>query len=188
MSSEERPEVSFYLFPHLKEFLVADMRRQVPGRPALLSISWQEVLDNTFHREVEQGLSTLLREGEAFPLANLITLPARVEEVVREAGLRAMLRRLGIPAEGPGVPRIGVFLIAGQVVTARGEALTRALEELVGHLSPSGFQREALHALERMLQQEREVLHRLEREHLQRALLGQAPGFYTLWQKPPQQG
>lgn len=187
MTTEEHPQISIYLFPHLEEFLVADMRPQEPGRPALLFIPWREVLDTTFLREAQQGFNALLEEGQEFPLANLLTLPARVEGVMREVGMRAILRRLGIPLEGQELPRIGVFLVSGQAMGRRGEALAQAVEELVGHLSPPSFQREAARALERMLHKEHETLRRLEREHLQRSLLGKAPGFYTLWQKPQQE-
>jgi hypothetical protein len=184
MPPEEHPVLSLYLFPHLDTFLVADMRPHVPGRPALLYIPWREVLDTPFFQEVEGDFAHLLREGGAYPLAHLLTLPLRVEGVLREAGLKAILRRLGIPPEGSDLPRIGVFLIAGPMVAGRGEALAQAIGDLVHHLHPPAFQREAANALERMAVQEREVLRRLERSHLGRALLGEAPGFYTLWQKP----
>lgn len=188
MTAEERPHISIYLFPYLKEFLVADTRPHVPGRPTLLFIPWQEVLDDAFTQEVEKGVAALLQEGEAFPLANLLTLPTRVESVVREAGMKAILRRLGIPLMGEDLPRIGVFLVSSQAIRKGDEALAQAVEELVEHLSPPSFRREVVHALERLLQQEQETLRRLEREHLQRSLLGKAPGFYTLWQKPEKEG
>ncbi|MFN3974697.1 MAG: hypothetical protein ACK4K2_05430 [Dehalococcoidia bacterium] len=187
MTVEEHPQISIYLFPYLEEFVVADMRPQEPGRPTLLFIPWREVLDATFHREARKGFNALLEEGQDFPLANLLTLPARVEGVIREAGMRAILRRLGITLEGQELPRIGVFLVSGQALGRQGEALALAVEELVGHLAPPAFQREAALALERMLHKEHETLRRLEREHLQRSLLGKAPGFYTLWQKPRQE-
>ncbi|MCS7207205.1 MAG: hypothetical protein NZ951_04620 [Dehalococcoidia bacterium] len=184
MASEEHPQVSIYLFPHLEEFLVTDTRPEVPGTPRVLFIPWREALDTTFYQEVERAFSEALREQEPFPLAHLMVLPTRLEGILREAGLKAILRRLDIPPESPSLPRIGVFLVAGQALARSGRTIAEALGELVDHLAPPSFQAQAAQALQRFLEQEHETLRRLERQYLQKALLGEEPGFYTLWQQP----
>ena len=89
----ERPDIQLCIFPHLKEFLIIDMRE---GDPSVRLLSTAEVFTGDFFSTVEDQFSRAIREETEFPFAQLINLPLKLEESVRETAMTFIPR----PARG----------------------------------------------------------------------------------------
>lgn len=178
----ERAEVNLCIFPHLKEFLAIDLRRGLPGRPYVRQLSTDDVLNEGFYQEVKDTFSTLLEDRE-HPFANLIALPPRVEMLVRQRSLAAILRVVNPDTPVAPVPQVAVLLCTPAVVRLSNEQLAAAIQHFLGEAG-AGVVQETLQHMKRLVAQERTLLSELEREHMRQAILGQDQDFFTLWERP----
>ena len=68
----EHTDVNLWIFPHLKEFLVIDLR---PETSRVTLLNTDEIFDDTVFNKIEQGFSQILREQSDYPFAHLMDLP-----------------------------------------------------------------------------------------------------------------
>lgn len=176
----ERPDIQLCIFPHLREFLVIDLRPQ-PARVLLLNTA--DVFNGEFFRSVEADFSEALREETEFPFAHLINLPLRLEEAVRETAMTFILERLGFRPDGDEqFPTVVVFIVSGGALAVHSERVLDGLRELLRDRSagpaPSAWDQ----VLSRLVSEENEVLQKLNRVELTEAVKGDSPDFFTLWE------
>ena len=176
-------EVSLCVFPHLKEFLVLDMRRELPGRPCLYTPSAPEVFSEEFYRLIEEEFSSLLRRQEQ-PFANLMGLPQEMETAIRERALEQMLTSINADAPGAPVPRLSILLCGPSVLAMSGHRLTEMVETLLGSKADPSLVFSATQEMERLIQQERFQVEERKQWRMRRVILGQNDHFLTLWQRP----
>ena len=176
----ERPDLQFCIFPHLKEFLVIDMRE---GPPRILLLNTGEVFLEEFFTSVEAQFSEVLREENEFPFAHLINLPVRMEEALRETAMTFSLERLGVHPDDVGrIPTVVVFIVSGGALEAHGERVLDGLRRLLRTQCGEPAMAEWEEVLSRLVAEENAVLQRGHRLELYKALRGDWPDFFTLWE------
>jgi len=176
----ERPDIQLCIFPHLREFLVIDLR---PQQPRVLLLNTADIFNGEFFRSVEAEFSQALREETEFPFAHLINLPLRLEEAVRETAMTFILDRLGFHPDGEEqIPTVVVFIVSGGALAIHSERVLEGLRELLRDRSavptPSAWDQ----VLSRLVSEENEVLQKLNRVELTEAVSGDGPDFFTLWE------
>ena len=176
-------EVSLCVFPHLKEFLVLDMRRGLPGRPCLYTSSAPDIFSQEFYRRIEEEFSTLLRRQEQ-PFANLMGLPQEIEITIRERALEQMLASINGDLPDAPTPRLSILLCGPSVLTMHGHRLTEMVETLFGSDADPSLVLSATREMERLIQQERIQVEAGEQQRMRGVILGQNADFLTIWQKP----
>ena len=180
LSGGERPDIQLCIFPHLREFLVIDLR---PQQPRVLLLNTADVFNSAFYRSVEAEFSEALREETEFPFAHLINLPLRLEEAVRETAMTFILDRLGFHPDGDDqFPTVVVFIVSGGALAVHSERVLDGLRELLRDRSagpaPSAWDQ----VLSRLVSEENNVLQKLNRVELTEALNGDSPDYFTLWE------
>ena len=176
----ERTDINLWVFPHIKELLAIDLRRQTPR---VMVLKTGDLFDDAFFDKVEQGFSQILRERTDYPLAHLIDLPLKVEELVRETGMVSILERLGVWGTEDEFPTVAVFLIGGAALTMKFEQVSFALRSLLGEGADPDIVLEASEILGRLIDEEQEVAKRIDRQELRDALEEQSPNFFTIWER-----
>ncbi len=73
----QRPDIQLCIFPHLKEFLVVDLRED-PKRVLLMNTG--DVFVEEFFKSVEADFSEFNREETAYPYTQYKKLPRRIEK------------------------------------------------------------------------------------------------------------
>ncbi|MBI4338097.1 MAG: hypothetical protein HY683_09760 [Chloroflexi bacterium] len=170
------------IFPHLDEFLVVDLRDEETTAPSVKLLRAQEALDEEFYHQVEAQFSQMLRE-KTQPFANLMSMPLRLEGMIREEGLAALVRKVtGHGFEGQR-PRVAVFLFAGDLVHANAEQLAHAAQQMVGTKGSPPLVEQVSQHLQRLIKQERSFVRQEEKDQLRRMVQGQADEFISLWEK-----
>lgn len=175
----ERPDIQLCIFPHLKEFLVIDLREDNPN---VLLLNAADVFTDDLFRAIEVEFSEAIREETEFPFAHLMDLPIRLEEVIRETAMTFILDRLGVSPDVEPVPTIVVFFISGSALSTQSELILDGLKRLLqAHCGPSVVADwEAV--LSRLIAEESATLRQLNQHELTEALQGDSPDYFTLWE------
>ena len=176
----ELPDLHFYIFPHLQEFLVVDLRGE---EPQVTSLNASEVLGGEFYRAVEGEFSHVLRHATPYPFDHLINLPLHLEEIVREVAMTSILESLGIdPEDQEHFPTAMVFVVSGAVVSMHRQELLQSFRTMIGgasaHPNLEAWEANFSH----LLSQEREAVERLSRQELTEAMSGDSPDYFSLWE------
>ena len=176
----ERPDIQLCIFPHLKEFLVLDLRE---GQPQVLLLDTGEIFHEEFFRSVEAEISQAVREGSEFPFAHLIDLPMRVDEIVRNMAMTFILNRLGIHLHDEDqFPTVIVFIVSGGALASQSERVLEGLRNLLREHSGESTVAEWEATITRMVAGENAALQDLGRQELTEAMRGDSPDYFTLWE------
>lgn len=178
---EQDAVVSICIFPHLQDFIIIDIRREIPGRPRVRLLNTEKVLTDKFYSEVESSFSQLLRQKEQ-PFAKLLALPTHIESVVREGSIRALLEMINEDVPEASVPQIAIFLFAGPALNMNAAQLTETVRHIFSRELDVEIVRESVQLLEKLLAQERELLQDQEKEDLKQMIKGQSSDYFTLWE------
>ena len=175
----ERPDIQLCIFPHLKEFLVIDLR-EVSSTVSLLDAS--EVFTDDFFNAAEEEFSEAVRAETEFPFAHLINLPLRLEEAIRETAMTFILDRLGVNLHTEAVPTVIVFIVSGGALGAQSDLVLEGLKQLLRANFGETTAMEWEKVLSRLISEEDAVLQTLNRQGLTEALRGDSPDYFTLWE------
>lgn len=182
-------ELTLCFFPHLKEFVVVDARAGLPGRPRVIALRADEVLNKDFYQRVEADFSQLLHRTEQ-PFLQLMGLPQEVEGLVRMHGLRAILERLGDAPGGKAEElnsTVAVFFCTGPFLSLEGDRLRKAIKNMFA----AQLKGEALDAcaetLAGLADQERAALDQAPAADLSGLIRGDNERYATLWQNADRQ-
>lgn len=179
--SLEHTDISLCIFPHLQEFLAVDLRW---GAPRVRLLNTSETFGGSFFQQVEQGFSKTLREPTAHLFAHLLDLPLRVEELVRDAGMTAIMDTLGhTEKETDEFPTVAVFIISGGALSMDSDQVALAFRHLLGECAEPAFLQECSERLHGLMAQERDVVKRIDQQELREALEEQSPNYFTLWER-----
>lgn len=179
-SSVNDADVHICIFPHLNEFLLLDVRSK--DQPRYRVVPAKELLTPDYYRELEQQFSQMLHVQDA-PFANLITLPQRLEAVLRQKGLERLAELIG--ASVGDAPRTSVFLCAGPILKLSREEMAQAMASFFENGPPPSFIKEYAGVFLRLLAKEKGIIQQQEADELRRAVQGQSNEFFTLWQDRP---
>ena len=176
----ERADISLCIFPHIKDFLAIDLRGE---NPQVTLLNAAEVFGYSFFSRVEESFSQTLRESTEYPFAHLIDLPLRVEELVREMGMLAILERLDSKGMEDEFPTVAVFIISGAALSMNSQQISTAFRSLLGEDTDQAIVLEYSNTLERLISEEHKMVKLIDREELREALEEQSPNFFTLWDR-----
>ena len=175
----ERPDIQLCIFPHLKEFLVIDLREE-PRNVLLLNAA--EVFTEEFFKAVEEEFSETIRADTEFPFAHIINLPIRLEEAVRETAMTFVLDRLGVDPHTERIPNVIVFIVSGGALGAQTELILEGLKQLLESSCGETIAAQWEAELSRLIAEENAVLQTVNRQELTEALSGDSPDYFTLWE------
>ena len=176
----ERPDIQLCIFPHLKEFLVLDLRET---NPQVLLINSSEIFVEDFFATVEAEFSQILREETDHPFAHLIDLPVMVDDLVRNTAMTAILNRLGIHIHHEDeIPTVIVFIVSGGVLSSQSDLVLGGLRNLLKEHSGDETVAQWEGTISRLLAEEVEALQRQNEQELTATLGGQSPDIFTLWE------
>ena len=176
----QRPDIQLCIFPHLKEFLVVDLREDAKR---VLLMNTDDVFVEEFFKSVEAEFSEVLREETAFPFNHFINLPLRLEEVMRETAMTFILDRLDIQlGDEDEIPNVVVFVISGGALTSRADQVLDGLRELLKPYIGEGTLEDWEETISRLVFEEKRVLHQETMHDLSDALSGDSPDYFTLWE------
>ena len=178
--SPERTDVNLWIFPHLKEFLVIDLRG---GNPRVTVLNTATVFDDAVFNRIEEDFNRILREHADYPFAHLMDLPLRVEEMVRETGMLSILDKLGDRGTEDQFPTVGVFVVSGAALTINSEQVADALSSVLGEGAGPDLVAETTDLLQRLVAEERKVVKQIDQQELRDAVEDQSPMFLTLWER-----
>ena len=176
----ERPDIQLCIFPHLKEFLVLDLRET---NLQVLLINSSEIFVEEFFTTVETEFAQILREGNDHPFAHFIDLPVMVDDLVRDTAMTAILNRLGIHIHHEDeIPTVIVFIVSGGVLTSQSDMVLEGLKNLLKEHSGEETVSQWEGTVSRLLAEEREALERHNQQEITATLGGQSPDMFTLWE------
>ena len=168
------------IFPHLKQVLVVDLRGSAPN---VQLIEADDIFDNAFFDHLEQEFGRLLREQTEYPFSHMLNISMRVEELVREAGMAAILEKLGQIGSDEEQPLVAVFVITGSALSPGEKETGHILRALLGGTSDTHTRSKCSQLLTHLVSRERAVMKEMERDEMREALEEESPNFYTLWQQ-----
>lgn len=179
--SLKEAEVHFFIFPHLKDFLVIDVRKDLPGRPRVYTSSAQKIFSEEFYRRLEERFSFLLRRQEQ-PFADLMSLPQDVETTIRDGVLEQMLSEINVDDPGVSIPRISILLCGPWVLNLSPQLMAETMESLFDAEPEQSLFLSATNEMERLIKQERIQSEASEQRRMRHAILGENADFLTLWE------
>jgi hypothetical protein len=175
----EHPDLQLYIFPHLRQFLVIDLRE---GLPNVTLLNTGDVFGEEFFKMVEAEFSSTIREENEFPFAHLINLPLRMEEIIRGVAMTFILEHLGIdPDDEEQLPSVVVFIISGGALAMHSEKLIESVKSFLGTFSESSVAHWE-DVLTRLVAEENAALQKINQQELAEAMRGDSPDYFTLWE------
>lgn len=179
----EDPGIQLCIFPHLKEFLAIDLRG---GKPDVRILNTKDVFVEEFFLNIESDFSQAIRQDSEFPFADLMNLPLRVEEIIRENVMGFILDAFEIHPddvdEENDAPNVMVFIVGGGPFSAQSENLKLSLHKVLSAHWSEQAATEWEHVLSSLIDQENEIVRKNSRRELSEALAGDAPDYYSLWE------
>ena len=176
----ERPDIQLCIFPHLKEFLVLDLRE---SNPQVLLLNSSEIFVEDFFATVETEFSQMLRAENDHPFAHLIDLPMVVDELVRNTAMTAILNRLGIHIHHEDqIPTVIVFIVSGGALSSQPDIVLDGLRNLLKEHSGDETVAQWEGTVSRLVAEEGEALQEQNQQELTATLGGQSPDYFSLWE------
>jgi hypothetical protein len=179
--SLKNAEVHFFIFPHLKDFLVLDVRKNLPGRPRVYTSSTQEIFSEEFYRQLEEQISFLLRR-QGQPFADLMSLPQDIETTVRDRVLEQMLTAINIDDPGLPIPQVSILLCGPWLLDLSPKLMAETLESLFEAEPDQSLLLLVTQEMERLIAEERIQSEASEQRRMGNMILGENSDFLTLWE------
>ena len=174
------PDIQLCIFPHLKEFLVIDLRER-PSRVSLFHT--EDVFVEDYFRIVEADFAEVLREETDFPFSHLIDLPLRLEEIMRDTAMTLILRKLGVEITNyDQIPNVVVFVISGGALTTHSDHVLDGLRELITAHGNDAAAADWEDTIARLVAGEKQVLQQENLNELSEVMQGDPPNYFTLWE------
>ena len=174
------PDIQLCIFPHLKEFLVIDLRES-PSRVSLFHT--EDVFVEDYFRIVEADFAEVLREETDFPFSHLIDLPLRLEEIMRDTAMTLILRNLGVEVtDYDQIPNVVVFVISGGALTTHSDHVLEGLRELITAHGSDTAAADWEDTISRLVADEKKVLQQENLNELSEVMRGDPPNYFTLWE------
>ena len=177
--SEKHVYIHLCIFPHLPDFLVLDLRGETAK---LWTLNAREIFDTAFFENTEKAFSQSLREETPHPFLHMMSMPIRIDELMREMGLSAVLNRLEITLEGVKEPRVAVMIMHGPVLSLSSSQLRETFSSLFHDGIDDKVVEETLDRIQELIAKESAIIKQLEQKDLLEALEDKSPNFFTLWE------
>ncbi len=177
-------DITLCIFPHLREFIAIDTRKDRAGGPAILSLSITNILGEDFYAGVERDFSKLIRRHD-LGFLELMGIPQQVEAVVRANSLKRIIAELGIndsdDSQNPG-GTVGVLFFAGSLLSFEIGQLREATRELFSKkLSPSTLDQLNEQLID-LMEKERKSISDTTQQDLAGLISGKSGPYVTIWE------
>ncbi|MSQ07643.1 MAG: hypothetical protein EXR46_10795 [Dehalococcoidia bacterium] len=176
---EPRPDLHMCIFPHLKEFLVVDLRE---GHQRFMLLTTADMLGGEFYRALEAEFSETLREETELPFTHLINLPLRLEEMIRGISMTFILKHLDIDPDAEDAPSVMVFVISGGALAVHSKQIIANMHTYLDERLAAADLAQWDSVVARLVGEEETVLLRINQQELAEAVHGDSPDYFTLWE------
>lgn len=183
-------DVSLCVFPRTGQTVIVDSRPSLAGRPRVVTVAASEIFSEGFYAGVEAAFREALRDDDR-PILNLLSLPQKVEEMLREQAVRAILEAIegdgaaGGGESGPvggGAPSIAVLFFGGPLINVDAEHLRIAVTGLLERQLDGAALAEAVEQVIELALREQAAAGISPRANLEGLIRGDASGYATLWE------
>jgi hypothetical protein len=183
-SDRKSADITLCIFPHLREFIAIDARKDRPGGPAVLNLSISNILGEDFYSKVEQDFSKLIRRHDVGFL-ELMGIPQQVEAVVRANSLKRIIAELGInvdPASNDPGGSVGVLFFSGSLLAFEKPQLSDATRELFGSRLTQLSLEQLNDQVFTLMVKERDSIKDTTQQDLAGLISGKSGPYITLWE------
>lgn len=183
-SDSKRADITLCIFPHLREFIAIDARKDRPGGPAVLNLSISNILSEDFYTKVEQDFSKMIRRHDVGFL-ELMGIPQQVEAVVRANSLKRIIAELGInidPASNDLGGSIGVLFFSGSLLAFEKPQLYEATKDLFASRLTQHALKQLNDQVFTLMEKERESIIDTTQQDLAGLISGKSGPYVTLWE------
>jgi hypothetical protein len=183
-SDRKNADVTLCIFPHLREFIAIDARKDRPGGPAVLNLSISNILGEDFYTKVEHDFSKMIRRHDVGFL-ELMGIPQQVEAVVRANSLKRIIAELGInidPTSNDTGARVGVLFFSGSLLAFEKPQLYEATKDLFGSRLTQYSLKQLNDQVFTLMEKEREAIKDTTQQDLSGLISGKSGPYVTLWE------
>ena len=183
-SDSKSADITLCIFPHLREFIAIDARKDRPGGPAVLNLSISNILSEDFYTKVEQDFSKMIRRHDVGFL-ELMGIPQQVEAVVRANSLKRIIAELGInidPASNDSRGSIGVLFFSGSLLAFDKPQLYEATKDLFASRLTQHSLKQLNDQVFTLMEKERESIIDTTQQDLAGLISGKSGPYVTLWE------
>ena len=174
-------DLNICLFPHLSEVLVIDLRTSTPDAHRIVKLSSRDILTEEFYRTVQEEFSGMLKSS-GDTLGGLSVIPQLVDGILREQGLKSILRHLSAQSSEETMPEISVFVCVGPALSLTASDISCSLEHLFSDKPNPDTIMSCAQMLEQLITLEKDAVRKESSNQRNQAVRGEMDNYYTLWQ------
>tara|TARA_Y100000590_G_scaffold147846_1_gene169898 strand:- start:1917 stop:2492 length:576 start_codon:yes stop_codon:yes gene_type:complete len=174
-------DLNICLFPHLTDVLVIDLRPSTPNTHRIVKLSAKDILTEEFYQSVQEEFSGLLKSS-GNTLGGLSVIPQLVDGVLREQGLKSILRHLSAQSIDESMPEISVFVCVGPALSLTASEISCSLEHLFSEQPDPDTVTSCAQMLENLITLEKDAVRKESNNQRKQAVRGEMDNYYTLWQ------
>ena len=171
------------IFPHLNEFLILDLRDEMPGRPCSWVQMVEDLFPESFYEKIEKGFSDILRNTQ-HPLLNMMELPNSIGALIQKEGLEAILTKVNGEYSEAGVSQIAILLCNTSLFEKHEQQFSDVVKRLAGQEIEAAILEHASQEMARLAKLEELEVGKFSKEHRIQAIWGREEEFITLWENP----
>jgi hypothetical protein len=183
-SDRKNADITLCIFPHLREFIAIDARKDRPGGPAVLNLSISNILSEDFYTKVEQDFSKMIRRHDVGFL-ELMGIPQQVEAVIRANSLQRIIAELGINIDASSDEKggsVGVLFFSGSLLSFEKHQLYEATKNLFGSRLTEYSLRQLNDQVFTLMGKERKSIKDTTQQDLAGLISGKSGLYVTLWE------
>ena len=174
-------DLNICLFPHLTDVLVMDLRTTTPDSNRVIKLPSSDILTEEFYRKVEERFSNLLKSS-GNTLEGLSIIPQLIDSILREQGLKSLLRILSRKSIDESMPEISVFVCIGPALSLTTNEISYSIKHLFSDKPNSDIITRCTQMLEQLIALEKNAVHKESNNQRREAVKGELKSYFTLWQ------
>tara|TARA_Y100001936_G_scaffold157010_1_gene153229 strand:+ start:1558 stop:2115 length:558 start_codon:yes stop_codon:yes gene_type:complete len=181
-SENKKSDITLCIFPNLKEFLVIDTRfgKDKIDENSVLSLSLDKLLDDKFHNDITDEFSKLIRTDD-IDFMKLISLPKKVEKLLRNEVIKIIINELGIVEEN--FSQIGIIFFNKDILKLSKEQLKNALIEIFSDKTDNVFIENLSNKIMSLIKLEKDFVKHNYKSSIESIINENDESFITLWKK-----
>ena len=181
-SENKNSDITLCIFPHLKEFLVIDTRsgKDKLDENTVFSLSLDKLLDNKFHDNVTDEFSKLIRTDD-IDFMKLISLPQKIEKLVRNEILKIIINKVGIAQDN--LSQVGIIFFNKEIIKLSKDQLKNALVEIFSDKTDDVFIENLSNKIMNLIKLEIDFVKNNYKSNIESIINENDESYITLWKK-----
>ena len=177
-------DVHIVIFPHLRDFIVIDLRKTLPDRPQGFLLNTDDVLGQAFYEQIKEELASVLEQAKKQPHSSLITIPPKIEAAIQRGYFQSILQHIGVESNQSNTPTISLLICANDALDMSHMDITKTMRTIFGLQSDAWVIIEAIRLMEKLLEEEKTHVKNIEQVRLRDAIIGDPEHYRTIWENP----